>query len=77
MSMQIWSTKQDKCLHDLKGHTKVLVIDHSKSLIQVMFDSLEMHLCKTPACLQEIYAIEWSPTGLGTNNPSEQLVLAR
>ncbi|MBA0793864.1 hypothetical protein Gohar_018245, partial [Gossypium harknessii] len=26
--------------------------------------------------LQEIYAIRWSPTGPGTNNPNQQLVLA-
>ncbi|CAN6539836.1 unnamed protein product [Malus baccata var. baccata] len=42
---KIWSTKQDKYLHDLKEHVK-------------------------------IYTIRWSPTGPGTNNPNQQLVLA-
>jgi transducin (beta)-like 1 len=26
---------------------------------------------------KEIYTIKWSPTGVGTNNPNQNLILAR
>lgn len=73
--VQIWSMKQDKFVHDLREHSKVILrfcLSHSHCVC--------VHLCLCTSALiglQEIYTIRWSPTGPGTSNPNQQLVLAR
>ncbi|KAJ8453291.1 hypothetical protein Cgig2_008175 [Carnegiea gigantea] len=64
---KIWSIKQDKYVHDLREHSKVLILDGNFLLLRF--------LCAT-AFAFEIYTIKWSPTGPGTSNPNQQLILA-
>lgn len=78
----IWSIKQDKFVHDLRAHSKVLLILYLNLNVYVhpslCMCTLVVLLIETLLIiLQEIYTIRWSPTGTGMSNPNQQLVLAR
>jgi len=73
--------KQDKYVHDLREHAKVLILDGNFSLLWFLgtaaFTFVELMAMYYYHSLQEIYTIKWSPTGPGTSNPYQQLILAR
>lgn len=73
MFAQIWSLKQDRYVHDLREHSKVL--PSLVLCISLLCSKISVGLIILN--LQEIYTIRWSPTGPGTNNPNQKLVLAR
>jgi transducin (beta)-like 1 len=81
--LQIWSMKQEKYVHDLREHSKVPPTFYfcSSRFVGVdafsLYSTLDCYHESLLIVLQEIYTIRWSPTGPGTNNPNQPLVLAR
>lgn len=75
---QIWSMNHNSFVRDLRSHKRVLDLEFSFFGFSCFFFLKFLNFTGNISnYLQEVYCIEWSPTGPTTDNPNLTLLLAR